>query len=173
MSVTYARIQVFSFLHIRTESAINFLSMILKNLCKINLSLAWKMFLFCYICTKNLFMQEWSSQIFQRCLSEFYFNMPNATLREKCLYSELFWSVFSGIRTEYGEILRISPYSVRMPENTDQNNSEYRQFLRSASSQFSVWVIMLYNVFHLVGREHCIKTTSCKTCFNPSVPDVH
>ena len=27
------------------------------------------------------------------------------TLREKCLYSELFWSVFSRIRTEYGETL--------------------------------------------------------------------
>ena len=25
-----------------------------------------------------------------------------ATLREKCPYSQLFWSVFSGIRTEYG-----------------------------------------------------------------------
>ena len=31
-----------------------------------------------------------------------------------------FWSVFSHIRTEYGEIRRISPYSVRMRENTDQ-----------------------------------------------------
>ena len=31
-----------------------------------------------------------------------------------------FWSAFSRIRTEYGEILRISPYSVRMRENTDQ-----------------------------------------------------
>ena len=31
-----------------------------------------------------------------------------------------FWSVFSRIRTEYGEILRISPYSVRMWKNTDQ-----------------------------------------------------
>ena len=40
-------------------------------------------------------------------------------------YSELFWSVYSRIRTEYGEILLISPYSVWMPENTDQNNSEY------------------------------------------------
>ena len=54
------------------------------------------------------------------------------SLRENCLYSELFWSVFSRIRTEYGEILRISPYSVRMRENTDQNNSEYCHFLRSA-----------------------------------------
>ena len=39
------------------------------------------------------------------------------SLRKKCSYSELFWSVFSRIRTEYGEILRISPYLVRMWEN--------------------------------------------------------
>ena len=39
----------------------------------------------------------------------------------KCVQiRSLFWSVFSRIRTEYGEILRISPYSVRMWENTDQ-----------------------------------------------------
>ena len=31
-----------------------------------------------------------------------------------------FWSLFSRIRTEYREILCISPYSVRMQENTDQ-----------------------------------------------------
>ena len=31
-----------------------------------------------------------------------------------------FWSLFSRIRTEYGKMLRISPYSVRMQENTDQ-----------------------------------------------------
>ena len=49
----------------------------------------------------------------------------------KCPYSKLFWSVFPRIRTEYGEILRISPYSVLMRENTDQNNSEYGHFLRS------------------------------------------
>ena len=44
-----------------------------------------------------------------------------------------FWSVFSRIRTEYGEILHISLYSVQMRENTDQNNSKYGHFLRSAS----------------------------------------
>ena len=53
------------------------------------------------------------------------------TLCEKCLYSELFWSIFFRIRTEYGEMLRISPYLVRMHENTDKNNSEYGHFLRS------------------------------------------
>ena len=35
-------------------------------------------------------------------------------LHEKRLYSEFLWSLFSDIRTEYGEILHISPYSVRM-----------------------------------------------------------
>ena len=55
-----------------------------------------------------------------------------ATLREKCPYSELFGSIFSRIRTGSGE--SISPYSVRMWENTDQNNSEYGHILRSATS---------------------------------------
>ena len=31
-----------------------------------------------------------------------------------------FWSVFSSIRTEYGDLLRKYPYSVRIQENTDQ-----------------------------------------------------
>ena len=30
------------------------------------------------------------------------------------------WSVFSCIRAEYGDLLRKSPYSVRIQENTDQ-----------------------------------------------------
>ena len=42
-------------------------------------------------------------------------------LREKCPYSDLFWTAFSSIRTAYGEIFRIFPYSVRMRENTGQN----------------------------------------------------
>ena len=46
------------------------------------------------------------------------------SLREKCPYSELFWSAFSRIRTEYS-------YSVRMRENSDQNNSNYRHFLHT------------------------------------------
>ena len=55
------------------------------------------------------------------------------TLRKKCPYLELFWSAFSRIRTECGEIRSISPYSVRMRENADQNNSGYRHFSRSVS----------------------------------------
>ena len=65
------------------------------------------------------------------------------TLREKYPYSELFWSVFSRIRTEYREIRNISSYSVRMQENTDLNNSEYGCFLRSDSHRF-----LAVNYFH-------------------------
>ena len=52
---------------------------------------------------------------------------------------EVFWSVFSRIRTEYGEIRSISSYSVRMRENTDQINSEYGNFSRSDQDQDSYW----------------------------------
>ena len=53
------------------------------------------------------------------------------TMCKKCPYSECFWSTFSHIRTEYGEIRSISPYSLRMQENMDQKHSEYGHFSRS------------------------------------------
>ena len=59
------------------------------------------------------------------------------TLPEKSPYLEFLWSVFSFIWTEYGEIRSISPYSVRMRENTDQKNSEYGHFSRNGIDQFS------------------------------------
>ena len=57
------------------------------------------------------------------------------SLRTKCPYLELFWSIFSRIRSEYGEILCISPCSVRMRRNADQNNSEYGYFLRGVKDK--------------------------------------
>ena len=55
------------------------------------------------------------------------------TLREKCPYWKFFWSVFSRIRTEYGEIVRISPYSIQMREKTDQKKTQYGHFSRSVN----------------------------------------
>ena len=63
----------------------------------------------------------------------FLANAMIGSLREKCPYSEFFWSIFSLIRTEYGEILRISPYSVRMWENTGMKKSECGHFSLRAS----------------------------------------
>ena len=54
------------------------------------------------------------------------------TPRIKYPYSGLFWSTSSRTWAEYGKIRSISPYSVRMWENADQNNSEYVHFSRSA-----------------------------------------
>ena len=62
------------------------------------------------------------------------------SLRKKCRYSELFWSAFSRIRTEYGEILRISPYSVLMLENANQNNSKYGHF------PCSIYLIHIFSI---------------------------
>ena len=60
----------------------------------------------------------------------FFYNIffKKLSLRKKCPYSALHCTVFSRIRTEYGEIQSISPHSVWMRENTDQKNSEYGHF---------------------------------------------
>ena len=65
-------------------------------------------------------------------ISWLLFSNPDfLSLRKKYPYSELFWSVFSRILTEYGDIRSISQYSVQMRENTDQNNYDYGHFSRS------------------------------------------
>ena len=69
------------------------------------------------------------------------------SMREKYPYLELFCSVFSRIRTEYGEIRSISQYSVRMRENMDQKIYDYGLFLRSAIECVTTAVTtMLLNV---------------------------
>ena len=50
-------------------------------------------------------------------------------LREKCRYSQFFWSVFSRIRTEYGEIWNL---------NKDQKNSENGHFSSSVCGPYTL-----------------------------------
>ena len=69
------------------------------------------------------------------CRPNYFYIFERSSLRKKSSYSELFWSAFSYIRTEYREIRSISPYSVQMRENADQNSSEYGPILRSGSLQ--------------------------------------
>ena len=54
----------------------------------------------------------------------------NWSVYERCLYMEFFWSVFSWIWIQYWYIIHISPYSVRIRENTEQKNYENRHFSR-------------------------------------------
>ena len=64
-----------------------------------------------------------------------YYFLNRPSLREKLPYLEIFWSIFSHFRTQYGHIRSICPYSFRMRENTDQKNSEYGHFSLSAYSR--------------------------------------
>ena len=61
-------------------------------------------------------------------------NYQELLLREKCPYSELICPAFLGIRTEYGEILRILLFSVWMQESMDQISSEYGHLIHSVNS---------------------------------------
>ena len=75
------------------------------------------------------------------------------TLCKKFRYSKLFRFPFSRICAKYGEILRISPYSVRMRENADQNNSKCGNFLRSHKSHIWFHIFLFWS--HL-GKKRTI-----------------
>ena len=76
---------------------------------------------------------------------------------KKCRYLELFWSVLTRIRTEYGQIQSISLYSAQMPENMDQNNSEYGNFSRSVTCDVSNFTI---NHFYARKKNKTATTTN-------------
>ena len=67
------------------------------------------------------------------------------SLHEKCTYSESFMSVFSRIRTKYGEILSISPYSFRMQENADQETPNTDTFHAVIISTLTIIIIFIIN----------------------------
>ena len=61
-----------------------------------------------------------------------------STLREKCPYSELFCFAFSRIRTEYGEILRISRIQSecgKMRTTIAPNTDTFHAVLENSSSE--------------------------------------
>ena len=77
-------------------------------------------------------------------------NNQSYSLREKCSYSHFFWSTFSYIRT-----LPISSYSVRMPENTDQNNSKYGHFFTQWFFTFSCQCSHFFQCFSVFCCIYC------------------
>ena len=54
-----------------------------------------------------------------------------SSLREECLYSEFFCSVFTLVWTEHRDLRSKSPYSVQMREKAELESSKYGHFLRS------------------------------------------
>ena len=73
-----------------------------------------------------------------------------------CPNTSFFWSVFSRIWTEYGEILRISPYSVQMRGNTDQKELRIWTLFTQwkTSSLLIVEVCELHGVRNTISRCH-------------------
>ena len=80
------------------------------------------------------------------------FLKKNFTHRKKCPYLEFFWPVFSRTLTEYRNILRISPYSVRMRENMDRKGSKYGLCSGSISFNFSKAKTKFYLNFDYNGK---------------------
>ena len=80
------------------------------------------------------------------------FDQPYTVLCEKCPCSEFFWSAFSPFGLKY------SPYSVRMQEYTDQKNSEYGQFSRSAMNDcFTTKMTSIWRDFdHFHNPHKCV-----------------
>ena len=52
-------------------------------------------------------------------------NNNNNNISQSLFVFGVFWPVFSHIRTEYGDLLRKSQYSVWIQENVDQKIFEY------------------------------------------------
>ena len=59
------------------------------------------------------------------CYNYDYFEVDKHTLRKKCLYSELFWSVFSRIRTEYEVSLRIQSKCLKLRTRVIPNTDTF------------------------------------------------
>ena len=137
---------------------------------KIILSSCWNFYLFEWIFLFTLMISKWfeTKVLFGFChlllikLPRFRGERNKRacfrdtfSLPKKCPYSELFWSVFSRIRTEYGEIRSMSTNSVQMRENTDQNNSEYRPFSRSD------FCFYIFEIFGNVEIDFSINLNKC------------
>ena len=65
-----------------------------------------------------------------------------------------FRSIFSRIRSEYGEILSISLYLARMRKNADQTNPKYGQFfpLNSAYPACRKGLLVLLRLAYFIGK---------------------
>ena len=74
--------------------------------------------------------------------SQLYFWLQCNTLRGKCPYLEFFWSVFSAIQTEYGEMLRIFPYSAQSGKTRTKTtpNTDTFQAVTLIFAQFKNWL---------------------------------
>ena len=77
----------------------------------------------------------------------------------------VFWSAFSRIRNEYGEILRISPYLVQIWENANQKNPEYRHYSRTVYQKHG----FTNQSWKLCNVNFSLETKHVKSCLQKTV----
>ena len=133
----------------------------------------WK---FLHICNKHSCLENLheicreSSYRFVQIFSKTFRSSPDD---HHCVKSvqirSFFWSVFSRIWTEYEEILRISPYSVRTQKNTDQKTPRLGTF---HPDDYRTKIIMnqeiFQNLFHGVSHQSCLLNRNSCSDFQPS-----
>ena len=79
-----------------------------------------------------------------------YVNWPYQHCVKSVQLRSYFWSVFSCIPTEYGDLLCKSPYSVRIQENTDQRKPRIRTIFTQCRQKFSGSKLPVYVVYRLL-----------------------
>ena len=85
---------------------------------------------------------------------EFTINMfPSSPLRKKCPYSELFWSAFSRIRTEYGEIRSIRSKCEKMRARITPNTDTFH-----AVHLLSDWCLLIGQT---IVNKHAAESINC------------
>ena len=109
-------------------------------------SLATGLFLYPFRCSQGVKKRSvtWNRLIWSIILRKHFSKdiCKKFSKREKCPYLEFFWSVLSRIWEEYREMLRISPYSVRMPKNYGLENLRIRTlFPQCSHTQFLSFMI--------------------------------
>ena len=73
--------------------------------------------------------------------------LVTVTVREKSPNTVIFWFIFSCIRSEYGDLLCKSLYSIRIQEMRIRENSVFGHFLCSET-------ISLFELFMTLSIEH-------------------
>ena len=109
-------------------------------------------------CTVRAFNSQWMS--FMRVLTlykkwSFTWRISSVNLTKSAVFyvknfqiRNFFWYLISRIRTEYGDLHSISPYSVRAREDKDQKNSVYsRSEYLSVCNEFGFTLFPKPNIY--------------------------
>ena len=100
---------------------------------------------------ENGFPERATSQILDWVLN----NLLSIPRCENCPNAEFYCSVFSCIRTEYGDLRSKSPYSVRIQKNTDQKKLRIWTFFTHCTKRLGKCFFAFCSIVHKVVQFCC------------------